>query len=69
MSRPTIIWMIRSSEIPARSMVPTEAPSRNTVMRSATRPISFSLWLMMIWVTPCDLSSSIRSSSFWLSFS
>ena len=69
MSRPTMSRMIRSSVISSRVRVDTVDPSRITVTRSATRRISFSLWLMMIWVTPCALSSSIRSSSLALSFS
>ena len=49
------------------TMVETVVPSRITVTVSATRRTSFSLWLMMICVTPCALSSNIRSSSAWLS--
>ena len=42
---------------------------RITVILSATYETSFSLWEMMIQVIPCDLNSSIRSSSFWESVS
>ena len=63
--------MIWSSLISASraSSVETVAPSRSTVTRSATRRISFSLWLIRIEVIPCALNSIRRSRSFWLSVS
>jgi len=61
--------MIRASVIASRSISDTVAPSRSTVSRSATRAISFSLWLIRIEVMPWARNSISRSSSFWLSFS
>ena len=70
-SRPTMSRMMRSSLIVVglASRVETVAPSRSTVIRSATRPISFSLWVIRIEVMPWALNSSSRSSSAWLSVS
>ena len=54
--------MMRSSEISSLRRVETVVPSRMIVIRSATREISFSLWLMMIvyCASPNDKKSNIR---------
>jgi hypothetical protein len=71
MSRPTMSRTMAASVIGwlRASIVDTVEPSRITVTVSATRRTSLSLWLMMMLVTPCAFSSSIRSSSAWLSAS